>query len=448
MLFQPFPALPRTAQLTLEAPLETTAVALTPRAALDRADAPATAVRLVARAGQPAYIVETPAGTVAIDARTGNALPLLDPPAALREAERIFGGQAGAVGPFDYDQWVVHNRFDPLRPFYRLDAGDEAGTQLYLSARTGELVQRTTRAERGWNWVGAVLHWAYVTPLRSNWAAWDQTVWWLSLVCLLVAVAGTILGIVRMMAARRLYPPRYSFYRRPWMRWHHLLGLGSALFVLSWMLSGWLSMDHGRLFSRGSATPLQAARIAGCPLAQAIIPIKLPALRRADEAKELTFSVLACRPLVTRFDGVGAVILNAEGAPVATAAFHQYINEAIDAAWPGAAPLRIEPVDGSSTFALAEGWPATALRLVPARSDLPDLYVDAQGGRLLTVMDQSRAAYAWVYYALHTFNVPGLSERPVLRRSIALVLLVIGFLFSVTGAMIGWQRLRRAVNSS
>jgi hypothetical protein len=26
----------------------------------------------------------------------------------------------------------------------------------------------TTRFERGWNWIGTVLHWIYFTPLRSG----------------------------------------------------------------------------------------------------------------------------------------------------------------------------------------------------------------------------------------------------------------------------------------
>ena len=43
------------------------------------------------------------------------------------------------------------------------------------------MLQRTTRFERGWNWVGAVVHWMYPTVLRKNPWAWDHTVWWLAL---------------------------------------------------------------------------------------------------------------------------------------------------------------------------------------------------------------------------------------------------------------------------
>jgi hypothetical protein len=62
-------------------------------------------------------------------------------------------------------------------------------------------------------------------------------------------------------------------------------------------------------------------------------------------------------------------------------------------------------------------------------------------------MNTSRAAYAWVYYALHTFNVPGLTARPIVRRVLMLIPLIAGFLFSITGVVIGWKRLRQTLRS-
>jgi len=49
----------------------------------------------------------------------------------------------GVSGPMEYDQWIVHQRFDPYRPFYRVRLNDDARTDLYVSARTGEVLQRT-----------------------------------------------------------------------------------------------------------------------------------------------------------------------------------------------------------------------------------------------------------------------------------------------------------------
>lgn len=444
MLFQPFPSLRHAAQMALQAPVDGDAVAIPPARALRLAGGEAETLRLVQRAGAPAYLVETAGGVRAIDAGSGAALPPLSPRQALKEARRLFGPAAGIAGPFRHDQWVVHNRFDRARPFYRLDGNDAAGTQLYLSARTGELLQRTTRTARAWNWPGAVLHWAYVTPLRKHWSAWDATVWWLSLVCLAVAVAGVVVGIVRMRAARRLTPRRISFYRTRWLRWHHLAGLGVGGFVLAWIFSGWLSMDHGRLFSRGTATPAQAQRYLGCPLADALRGTGASALSGMGSAREIGLASLACRPVVTGYAADGsATRVDGAGQRIGDEAMRRMVGRAAAAGWPASRAASIAEVDPASTYALAEGWPASTWR-VRLGGASPDLYVDADSGRLLTVMDGSRAAYAWAYYALHTGNVPGLTTRPVLRRILLLLPLTVGFLFSITGVVLGWRRLRKA----
>ncbi|RSV40506.1 peptidase [Sphingomonas sp. ABOLE] len=446
MLFQPFPALPHAAQMALQAPIAPHADLVPPvraAAALPGAET----LRLVQRAGRPAYVVEGGGVLQAIDARTGAILPPLSTAQALAEARRIFGTGASATGPFAYDQWVVHNRFDPARPFYRLDAKDAAGTQLYLSARSGELLQRTRRSARAWNWPGAVLHWVYVTPLRKDWRAWDAGIWWLSLVCMLVAIAGMVLGIVRMLAARRLHPPRLTFFRRRWLRWHHLLGLGAGVFVLGWIVSGWLSMDHGRLFSRGTPTTAQAQAYAGCPLADVLRQVDATRLA-AGAPPEISVTPLACRAILTRSAANGTVErVDGAGRRIDDAAMRALVLRAVAASWPQASAAHVLPVDPDATYALAEGWPRSAWRIPSGAPAAPDLYVDGNSGRLLTVMDSSRAAYAWVYYALHTGNVPGLTTRPALRR-LLLLPLAAGFLFSITGVVLGWRRLRVSASRS
>lgn len=447
LLFQPFPSLPHAAQMGLQAPVDARSIDIAPVGAIAAAGSKADDLHVVQRAGRAAYLVSTGAGIMAIDAASGARLTPLDLVAARAEARRLFGPGGTALGPFDYDQWVVHDRFDTARPFYRLDAGDPAGTQLYLSARTGELLQRTTASGRTWNWPGAVLHWVYVTPLRKHWSAWDTSVWWLSLVCMVVAVAGTVLGVLRMVAAGRLHPPRFTFYRRRWLRWHHLMGLATSVFVLGWIGSGWLSMDHGRLFSRGIATPAQAGRYGGCPIPDAVRAMPVSAMRRvADGAVEVAFTPLACRIVVTRYVPDGTATQFDHAARVTGGdGLRTLVSKAATLAWPGATATRFAPVDPTSTYMLAEGWPASAWRVTLGTAGQPDLYVDGASGRLLTVMDRSRAAYAWIYYALHTGNVPGLAAHPALRRAVLLVPLIAGFLFSLTGVVLGWRRLRRMI---
>lgn len=227
------------------------------------------------------------------------------------------------------------------------------------------------------------------------------------------------------------------------MRWHHLLGLFVGLFVLTWIFSGWLSMDHGRVFSRGEATQAQADAFIGSKLH--VVPAET--VRGIGQAKQIAFSQLAGVPIlsVTRLD---ATIdrLDAAGQTFTDDGFRPVLARAVAAAWPGARLSSLEPVSPDNVLRLNEGWADSVRRARLAGGSFPDVYVDANTGGLQSVMDASRENYAWAYYAPHTFKVPGLVERPVVRKSLVLLLLLAGFTFSLTGVIIGWLRLRRSLS--
>lgn len=445
LLLKPFPTLPRAEQLQREAPIDLAAVRITPLDAAKAAGGAVNALRLVQRGNAPAFIASTASGTVAVDARTAERLAPLSSTEAEEAARRQIGATAQVDAPADYDQWIVHNEFDPYRPFFRIRAQDEAGTHYYMSARTGELLQRTDTADRGWNWVGAVLHWAYFTPLRSSFTAWDQTVWWLSLVAMLVAIAGIVLGVIRTLTALRQRKPSLTFFRLKWMRWHHLTGLFASLFVLSWIVSGWLSMDHGRLFSRGAASTAQLERYAGRPFTAGLAMIDPAAIKGTAGAREITFTIVGGSPVITAWNAHGPARRYAgSGGVLNDDTFAHLAMQGVAAAWPGPPPSTPAIVADTDFYAHAEGWPTGALRVVDPTGHRPDIAIDGTDGHLLTVMNGSRKAYAWVYYGLHSFNVPGLVEHQLLRDIAVLIPLLLGFIFSITGVVLGYQRLRKS----
>lgn len=444
MVFVAFPALSPDAAAKASAPIRLQAVAIRPDAAR-QALADPDDLRLVDRDGVPAYAATVKGHAVALSAVNGTALPALDAPAAARIAGAF--GHAPVTrldGPFDYDQWVVHQQFDPVRPVFRARLQDGPGTELYLSARTGEVIQRTERLERACNWVGSILHWIYIVPIRRSFALWDWTVWIVSLVGLTSVVAGLTLGVTR--TASRWREAKTASPFRGLLRWHHLLGLGAGLFVAGWITSGWLSMDHGRLFSDGAATPAALARYREGPGASArrIEPADLAALQGASVIR---FGEVAGHA-VAAGDGAGSSkVLTAgpDGVRVTPALPSDLLAQAVHAGWPAARIAEISPVVADSPYAKAEGLGPSA-RLVRLAAPTPGrLYIDGQSGRVLVVMDRSRAAYAWVYYMLHTYNFPGLSERPVLRITLLLIPLSLGFAFSITGLTVAVRRLRLTV---
>lgn len=142
------------------------------------------------------------------------------------------------------DQWTVYGSYNPHRPLYRFSANDAAGTQWYVSSRSGEIVQIVTREQRIWGYLGAVIHWLYPTRLRERAALWNQTVIWLSTLGTFLTLTGIYFGI-------KHYRLRKNGRRSPfhgWMLWHHYTGLIFGLMTLTWVISGLFSMQPWGLF--------------------------------------------------------------------------------------------------------------------------------------------------------------------------------------------------------
>lgn len=444
MVFVAFPALPATEQAARSEAIDLKRVSFEPARAAAALDG-ARDLRLVSVAGAPAYVAKGPGGKMlGVSAETGAPLGLISAAMAKDIAARFDRVPAAEVnGPFAYDQWIVHQQFDPWRPFFKVRLADRDQTDLYVSARTGQVLQRTARIERGWNWLGSIVHWIYFVPIRKAFALWDWTVWVVSLVGLTTVVAGVWLGVARSKKKLQSKRPDVSPFRGL-LRWHHILGLAAGLFVLCWITSGWLSMDHGRLFSEGQPSDAAAAAYQGRPDAAGSPGFSVAELGRLGVASSVEFERLAGHDIAAARGPAGARVLlkGPEGMTLQPRVPESLVLAAARTAWPGSLLSNMTPVAVDSAYAKAESLPADAkmIRLDGARP--ARLYVDGVTGKIVVVMDRSRETYAWVYYMLHTYNFPGLSSRPVLRITILLVPLSLGFGFAVTGVLVGVRRLR------
>lgn len=173
-------------------------------------------------------------------ADTGRPAPPLSRQQAGARAERVNGGTATRItllkGP---DQWTVNNHVEAPTPLWRVELADGAGTHLYLSRPTGEVLHATTFHERAWGYAGPVIHWIYPTRLKALGGLWRQVVLWLSGIGTLACLSGVVMGLMLIRRNRR----RGGFSPfRGWFRWHHYLGLVFGLFATTWIFSGLLSM--------------------------------------------------------------------------------------------------------------------------------------------------------------------------------------------------------------
>jgi len=353
-------------------------------------------------------------------------------------------------GPFDYDQWIVHNTYDAYRPFYKLSMRDVAGTQLYVSARTGEVLQRTRLSERAWNYVGAVAHWINPTFLRRSYPAWLEVIWILSLSGVTLASAGIFVGLLRYVNLKRQQRSGLSPFRGL-LRWHHSLGLFVGVLVLSWILTGWLGLDGIVFFSNDQPSVERIERMRGISLTEAAGAFPVSLLARLGTAREFEFTAVAARPLLL-VRGQGATASRVVSTdPVLrsvrtdAAVSDALLSSAVQRAWPQLKVLRVEQVDSGDAYSLRiRPFPPTTRRFVLGDTTETWVHVDAASGEVISIMDTSRRVHRWLVDGPHTFDFPLLNKAGSLWHVLLLVATSAGFLFSCTGTVLAFRRVRRS----
>lgn len=430
MMYVPFPALSDAERLdalpALERPVIGPAEAMAQAGTLhvqqlrllQPVDAPVYALRLADR------------GWLGVDARNGKLLAI-DADMARRAAERFAGQPSLNVELIERDQWSVSGALDGHRPLFAVTVA--GGGVHYVSSRTGEVVRDTQRAERGWNWVGAVVHWVYPTALRSRPTFWHWTVIALSGYALATALLGSVIGVMRW---RRYANGKRSPYSG-WMRWHHLLGLTGAVFVLAWLLSGLLSMNPGEVFAsrRPSAQQVQAWN------GQVWQPA-LPA-RSALGAGTKEIEWLPDRDgMLTwlRRSPADSVLLRGEQ----RVAVDEGFLRARAATLGLGAPVAIERLDEPDLYYHARNapQPLPVWRLRFADAQLTWVHVDSRTGQPFGRLDASVRAERWLYHGLHSWDFEPLLQRRPLWDVLMLAALSVGTALSLTSVVIAWRRLR------
>jgi hypothetical protein len=407
-------------------------------------------IRLVERSDGPVYVVSGPSAVKALRAddlgdgavRSARLAGVLatngDTNAATNDATNDLRNVAAPVAAEIFsDQWTVAQQYDQYRPLYRVALEDRPGTEVYVSATTGEVVLKTTRWERWWNYAGSVAHWIYPTALRSHPGLWASLLWWLSLLAMIGVGLGAVIGTSQLeLTGRRPVSPYWG-----WHAWHHWLGLCCMVFVLTWIFSGWLSMDDGQIFSTGRPTTMQGRAIAGDPDWQ-----NLPRdqLRRVFHgAKEVEWFAFDGR--IYRRDRLNVaqqqMFVSEAGSRGETSARAFLRTDEVDAAVGRLAQTCVDTfvVKASDDYPAASTMPDAPLYRVKCGADWFD--IDGSNGTLIAQLDQSRRVYRWLYAGLHRLDFLFLTARPALRTGMIVVLCGCGFLFSLTGIVIAARRL-------
>lgn len=369
-------------------------------------------------------------------------MPLTPPgPQAVRRIAEDFARGHGIAGPpvapveTGIDQWTVQT-YKRNAPLYRVDFADRAGTEIYISGKSGEAVQKTSRFQRFWGWLGAVPHWLYPTLLRQDGALWNQVVIWTSLAGCFLTMTGIWAGIARI--RRKRDGTIGSPYKGLWW-WHHVFGLFFGLLTLTWVASGLFSMNPwGFLDSR--AGPAERERLAG-PMPWRDVRQALLALHDLPgRAVRIETAPLGGKTFLLVSEGSGATHrYDAAGrqAPLT--------GRELRAALSGQPALAsLDLMTGEDAYYYRHRFPAPlpVWRAVLADAETTRLYIDPASGQIVRAFDRGGRGFRWLQDGLHSLDFPVLRQRPWWDL-VVLPLLAAVTLVCATGTWMAWNKVRR-----
>ncbi|AZG08953.1 PepSY domain-containing protein [Pigmentiphaga sp. H8] len=459
MMYVGYPKLTAAERLQHLPALDPAAPLLGPAQALAAAGIDSTPKNLrlsAASAGRPVYLATLADGSragapVAIDAATGTLLRAIDTEHAVASAAAYAGGavQARYAGLVDEDAHTHSRALDPHRPLHRVQLDDEAGTLLYVSSHTGEVVRDATRTERAWNYAGAWIHWLY--PFRGNFfdRHWAAIVDGLSIAGIAVALTGTIVGLLRWRFARPYRSGSRSPYRAGMMRWHHLAGLAFALTTLTWIFSGLMSMNPWGLFSSGRGGPSVAA-VYGDTDAMPAGAAPVQALLAGGNVRELRWVHRLGHELVLAYGPAGRLALldarTAQAVNLDPDELRRAATELMPA--PVARIQRLDRYDlhyydrAPHTMTGGGDKPLPVWRIEFDDPAATWVHLDPYTGSILNSTDRPRRASRWLFAMLHSWDWLPLLERRPLWDAVLILFSLGGIALSATGLVIGWRRLR------
>jgi uncharacterized iron-regulated membrane protein len=353
-----------------------------------------------------------------------------------------------------YDQWTVQGRRGPDRPLFHFSLDDEPQTEVYVSTVTGKAVQKTTAVQRFWNWLGAIPHWLYFTPLRTNGELWSQVVIWTSLVGSFLTITGLYVGIKQL---KRRSSGRWIAYKG-FQYWHHVVGLGFGLFVLTWVVSGLISMNPwGFLEGEGFDEP---GHLQGAPLSMSEVTAALNALAHSSlgaDVVQVQSAPLAGKlfMVITRADTArirlderaNPTLLSADELKSIADTLAEVAQERDQGPATGQGPRflldRLEREDEYyfSHHREQARLPAYRVTVSARNGGLTRYYIDPVSGEILRKVDPDNQWYRWLHQAPHRFDFSAMTRSRPLWDVLTLTLLSGTTVVCAIGAYLGLRRL-------
>src|SRR5213593_256760 len=442
------PALTPEMRLDRISELNLGAVKLSPAEAVAKAELgePPARAMLIMIMDRPAYRFIVSGGNVTLFADTGELLSDIGKAEAMKIASSFmempqsrmhYAGQLNQP-----DQWTLQERRQ--LPMQKIIVDDDVRSELYISGETGDIEMMTTRGSRALAWFAAIPHWMYFAPLRLKDETWRQVVLWTSGAGALLALFGIVLAFTQ-------FATRYSGL----MRWHYVTGTIFGVLTLTWVISGWLSMEPFFWASSGGTGNRIRQALSGGPLDAASFPMADAGtwyrVLAARSPKELEFVRIQNEPFfIARGVEREPLLLSANPLEIRRTPFSvESLVTRIQQANPDVQISESRLLSDYDSYYRPNHQlpPHPGLRVKVSDPDATWFYLDPRMGQVVRRFTRRQRLERWIYHGLHSLDFNFWYYNGTVWRATMVVLNAGGALLSGIGLLLAIKRLKRGTKS-
>lgn len=417
--------------------------------ALTKSGAHLTSISIEDRYGTPLLLLKGSEGPITLDRRDMKRWAM--PAPTLKDIEastlRITGLKPMAVDSItQLNQWIPFSARRADLPFIKVVVDDGKGTTLYFSGTSGLLLQETNNHNRLYAYISAIPHWIYIWQLRQDVDLWKDVLIMIGIIGVVMVISGIVMGIYRMIQSRTASKRRWTpFTKRSsfWLHWHHLTGLLFGWVILTWMFSGWMSVDKLPKWMTGEPPREELYTLAqGEALTGEEQPDFARVLAKYPGAKSISFAHYMGQSYYTVVGLGEPIYLMAERGilvplKVSAEAIAQHLEQ-IDKG------IEVTSYETRQEYT-SDYMPHPRGKRSPP---LPALQVEtAEGATLYVAMESPKVKVTnretclnhFAYHKLHSWQYLWAYHHPTLWLVVMFVLLAGGTVVSLTGFVLGWN---------
>jgi hypothetical protein len=235
------------------------------------------------------------------------------------------------------------------------------------------------------------------------------------------------------------------------MRWHYISGSAFGAFALTWVFSGFLSMQPWNWASSENANLRIQQALDGEPLDLSRFPKPDPAAWKAvpvgPSTRELEFRCLQGAPYYISRSPSRSILIRADPLQVRSDGFSvDSILERVRRGYPSARVADVQLLSDYDLYYYARDRSAT-LPVLRVKFDDPQgtwVYVDPGMSEMVARLTRRGRLERWLYHGLHSLDFSyWIYGRPLWQAGVIIVTSG-GAVLSGIGVIIGFKRLRRS----